>query len=141
MFQATRAAVAATSLLLFVSAAAADERSWVERSNDNAQIVLEVLAEFNPEGAGSLGVDGLDEAIVDYRPGVYERNRSASEAVLAELEKRLAAETEPRVRQDLEILVQAVSPRAFCATAASSISAPASAICGCGSATTPGSGR
>jgi hypothetical protein len=108
MFQATRAAVAATSLLLFVSAAAADERSWVERSNDNAQIVLEVLAEFNPEGAGSLGVDGLDEAIVDYRPGVYERNRSASEAVLAELEKRLAAETEPRVRQDLEILVQAV---------------------------------
>jgi hypothetical protein len=108
MFQATRAAVAATSLLLFVSAVAADERSWVERSNDNAQIVLEVLAEFNPEGAGSLGVDGLDEAIVDYRPGVYERNRSASEAVLAELEKRLAAETEPRVRQDLEILVQAV---------------------------------
>ncbi len=108
MIQAIRAATAATSLLLCVAAAAADERSWVERSNENAEVVLEVLAEFNPENAASLGVEGLDEAIVDYRPGVYERNRSASEAVLAELRKRLAAEQEPRVRQDLEILIQAV---------------------------------
>jgi hypothetical protein len=104
----TAAAIAASFLLLTLSAAVADERSWVERSNENAQIVLEVLAEFNPEGAGSLGVDGLDEAIIDYRPGLYERNRSASEAVLAELRDRLAEETEPRVRQDLEILIQAV---------------------------------
>jgi hypothetical protein len=108
MKQVILAAATATSFLLCTVAAAADEQGWVERSNENAQIVLEVLAEFNPEGAASLGVDGLDEAIVDYRPGVYERNRSASEAVLAELQKRLAAETEPRVRQDLEILVQAV---------------------------------
>ncbi len=104
----TRAAAAATCILLIVTAAAAEERSWVDRSNEHAQIVLEVLAEFNPEGAASLGVDGLDEAIIDYRPGVYERNRSASEAVLAELQERLAAESHPKVRQDLEILVQAV---------------------------------
>ncbi len=104
----TAAAVAASFLLMNVTTAAADERSWVDRSNENAQIVLEVLAEFNPEGAGSLGVDGLDEAIIDYRPGLYERNKSAAEAVLAELHERLAEETEPRVRQDLEILIQAV---------------------------------
>ena len=108
MTQVTAAAAAMTFLVLGVTAAAAEERSWVDRSNENAQIVLEVLAEFNPEGAASLGVDGLDEAIIDYRPGLYERNRSASEAVLAELRRRLAAETEPRVRQDLEILIQAV---------------------------------
>ena len=104
----TRAAVAATTFLLIATMTAAEERSWVDRSNEHAQIVLEVLAEFNPEGAASLGVDGLDEAIIDYRPGLYERNRSASEAVLAELRKRLAAENHPKVRQDLEILVQAV---------------------------------
>ena len=104
----TRAAVAATTFLLIATTTAAEERSWVDRSNEHAQIVLEVLAEFNPEGAASLGVDGLDEAIIDYRPGLYERNRSASEAVLAELRKRLAAENHPKVRQDLEILVQAV---------------------------------
>ena len=108
MTQVTAAAAAMIFLVLGVTAAAAEERSWVDRSNENAQIVLEVLAEFNPEGAASLGVDGLDEAIIDYRPGLYDRNRTASEAVLAELQRRLAAETEPRVRQDLEILIQAV---------------------------------
>ena len=105
----TRAAAAATGFLLIVNAAAAaEERSWVDASNEHAQIVLEVLAEFNPENAASLGVEGLDEAIIDYRPGLYERNRSASEAVLAELRDRLAAENHPKVRQDLEILIQAV---------------------------------
>jgi len=104
----TRAAAAAIFIVLSVPATAAEDPAWVERSNQNAQIVLEVLAEFNPEGAASLGIDGIDEAIIDYRPGRYERNRSANEAVLAELRKRRAAETEPRVRQDLEIMIQAV---------------------------------
>ncbi len=108
MSQVTRAALAAAFLFLPALAAAADEPGWVEKSNRNAQVVLEVLAEFNPEGAARLGVEGLDEAIVDFRPGVYERNRGASEAVLAELRDRLAAEKEPRVRQDLEILIQSV---------------------------------
>jgi hypothetical protein len=103
-----RVAAAATALLMVVTATATEERSWVDESNQHAQIVLEVLAEFNPEGAASLGVEGLDEAIIDYRPGLYERNRSASEAVLVELRKRLAAEDHPKVRQDLEILIQAV---------------------------------
>ncbi len=108
MTPTTRAALAATFLSLSAAPTAADEPGWVEKSNENAQIVLEVLAEFNPEGAASLGVDGLDEAIIDFRPGLYERNRSASEAVLSELHERLAAEKEHRVRQDLEILIQSV---------------------------------
>ncbi|MDH3586221.1 MAG: DUF885 domain-containing protein, partial [Gammaproteobacteria bacterium] len=66
------------------------------------------LAEFNPESAARFGVEGLDEGIIDYRPGLYERNSSASEAVLAELRERLAAEGHPKVRQDLEILIQSV---------------------------------
>jgi hypothetical protein len=108
MTQVIRAALAATFFILSAAAAATDEPDWVAKSNENAQVVLEVLAEFNPEGAARLGVDGLDEAIIDYRPGLYDRNRSASEAVLSELRERLAAEKEPRVRQDLEILIQAV---------------------------------
>jgi hypothetical protein len=108
MTLATRAAAAVVALLLLATTVAAEERSWVEKSNAHAQIVLEVLAEFNPESAASLGVEGLDEAIIDYRSGLYERNRSASEAVLAELRKRLGAESDPKVRQDLEILIQAV---------------------------------
>jgi len=108
MTQVIRAALAATLLMLSATAAAEAEPGWVERSNENAQIVLAVMAEFNPEGAASLGVDGLDEAIIDFRPGLYDRSRAASEAVLGELRERLAAEKEPRVRQDLEILIQSV---------------------------------
>ena len=46
-------------LALFVSAAHASDLSWVEKSNEHAQVVLDALAEFNPESAGSIGVDGL----------------------------------------------------------------------------------
>jgi hypothetical protein len=108
MTKLIRAAAAVTLLMFCTTAGAADAADWVERSNENAQIVLEVLAEFNPEGAASLGIDGIDEAIIDYRPGLFDRSRSANDAVLAELRKRLASETEPRVRQDLEIMIQAV---------------------------------
>ena len=45
---------------------------------------LELLAEFNPESAASTGVTGIDEDIVDFRPNLYERQRNAAEAVLAE---------------------------------------------------------
>jgi hypothetical protein len=95
--------------LLFAAwTAQAADTDWVATSNENAQQVLQLLAEFSPEGAGSIGVDGLDEDILDLKPGIYERGRKASEAVLAELQGRLADEPHPKVRQDLEILIEAV---------------------------------
>ena len=91
------------AILLGSSAATADT-DWVARSNEHAQIVLDVMASFNPEGAGRLGVDGLDEEILDLGPGVYERGLETSRGVLAELRKRHTAEREPKVRQDLAAL-------------------------------------
>ena len=84
------------------------DTSWVEKSNDHAQVVLEVLAKYSPEGAGSFGVDGLDEEIFDLGPRIYERAMADSAAILEELQGRLADESHPKVRQDLEILVQAI---------------------------------
>jgi uncharacterized protein (DUF885 family) len=98
-------------LLAAISASAgvmADETDWVARSDVNAQLVLELMAGFNPEQAASIGVDGLDEEILDLSAGVYERGIEKSRALLAELEKRAEAETHSKVRQDLGILVQAV---------------------------------
>lgn len=86
----------------------ADEASWIEKSNEHAQLVLDVFAEFSPEGAGSLGVDGLDEKILDLGPDIHERNLAASEEVLAELQRRLEKESDTRVRQDIEILSKAL---------------------------------
>ena len=96
------------AITLMIGTAAGEEPDWVEKSNEHAQIVLEVMSKFSPEGAGSLGIDGLDEQISDLGPGIYERSLDAIREVLAELRKREAAETHPKVKQDLGILVKAL---------------------------------
>ena len=78
----------------------AAQDDWVEKSNQHARIVLESVARFNPETAGSIGVDGLDEEILDLREGLYERGLADSERVLGELRIRHAEESHPAVRQD-----------------------------------------
>ena len=80
--------------------------SWVEKSDENAQIVLNALAKLSPEGAGRLGVDGLDEEIADLAPGINERSRQMSVQILDELQRRLESEGDLKVRQDLGILIK-----------------------------------
>jgi hypothetical protein len=96
------------AVTFMIGTAAGEEPDWVEKSNEHAQIVLEVMSKFSPEGAGSLGIDGLDEQISDLGPGIYERSLDATREVLSELRKREAAETHPKVKQDLGILVKAL---------------------------------
>jgi hypothetical protein len=79
-------------------------RAWVEKSDAHARVLIDVLSRFSPEGASQFGVEGLDEQVLDLAPGRQERIQAALAAALAELEKRLAAESDPLVRQDLEIL-------------------------------------
>ena len=103
--------LAQIALVVAISGAAsavAEEPSWVEKSNEHALLVLNVFAKFSPEGAGSLGVDGLDEQVMDLGPGIEERSNAESEKVLAELRRRLEKETDTKVRQDIGILSQAV---------------------------------
>jgi Bacterial protein of unknown function (DUF885) len=82
-------------------------KPWVAKSDQNAQILLDVIARQSPEGAGELGVDGLDEQITDLSPGFLERQYADTGKAVATLKERLAAETDPDVRQDLEILIAA----------------------------------
>ena len=100
------ALTAAVAILIATPAMAEDD--WVQKSNEHAQIVLEAVARFNPEAAGNIGVDGLDEEILDLREGLYEREIADSERVLEELRIRLAEESHPAVRQDLGILIKTV---------------------------------
>jgi uncharacterized protein (DUF885 family) len=94
------------ALCLLLGSAQAADMSWVEKSNEHAQVVLAAFAELSPEGAGNLGVDGLDEEITDLSPGIQERSRKIIGEALAELERRLADETDLKVRQDLGILIK-----------------------------------
>ena len=101
-----RAVSIATALCLLAGFAQADDKTWVEKSNEHAQLLLGVFAELAPEGAGSMGVDGLDENITDLNPGFEDRATETIEQALAELEARLADETDLKVRQDLGILIK-----------------------------------
>ena len=97
-----------TIVLLAFSAAASAQVDWIAASNDHSQLVLKLVAKYNPEAAAGIGVDGYDEAIVDLRENLYERSKADREALLVELKKRRANEKHPLVRQDLGILVKAV---------------------------------
>ncbi|HNP65771.1 MAG TPA: DUF885 domain-containing protein [Woeseiaceae bacterium] len=96
------------AIIAFAFAVPAAASDWVEKSNEHAQIVLDVLAKLSPEGAGQLGVDGLDEEISDLGPGIHERTQKLSRDLLTELQSRRTRETDSKVRQDLGILIQAV---------------------------------
>jgi hypothetical protein len=100
---------AALALLALALPLRADEKAPtpVERSNQNAQVLIEVFSRFAPEGAGRLGVNGLDEEIFDLKPGLTERVLKATGEAVGVLKQRLDAEKDPFVRQDLEILIAA----------------------------------
>ena len=94
-----------------VAFAAESDINWVTKSNGYSQPVLELRAKYDPEGAGRRGVDGYDEAILDLRPNVYERRREDTRTAVSELEKLLRSEPHPKVRQDLQILIQVLNDR------------------------------
>ncbi|HEX5706001.1 MAG TPA: DUF885 family protein, partial [Pyrinomonadaceae bacterium] len=81
--------------------------AWVARSNQNAQILLAVFARSSPENASLLGADGFDDQVADLSAAANERSKQATAEAITELKKRHAAESEPSVRQDLEILIKA----------------------------------
>ena len=95
-------ALGATALAVLLSAAAAAAaaagpaampaapKAWVTKSNANAELLLNVLAKYGPEGATQLGVDGYDEKILDLSRDQFEPSRKETLAVIGELEKRMA---------------------------------------------------
>lgn len=88
--------------------ATAQEKEWVTKSNEISQLVLAALSKYSPEGAGSLGIDGFDEAVTDLGPDIYERSMADLEALESDLISRLGKEKDPLVRQDIQILIKAV---------------------------------
>ncbi|MGE5048677.1 MAG: DUF885 domain-containing protein [Deltaproteobacteria bacterium] len=87
--------------------AAASSREWIARSNQNAQILLDVQAQYAPEFAARTGVSGIDDRISDFNPGHRERLREGIRKALAILQERQHGERDPEVSQDLAILVDA----------------------------------
>ncbi|MDH4107968.1 MAG: DUF885 domain-containing protein [Gammaproteobacteria bacterium] len=102
----TRRFVATAAGLLVLCAAQAD---WIEDSDRNAMLVLRAQAAFRPEGVARAGLDEFDADVIDLNAKVRERRDGKDRELLVELNKRLADETHPKVRQDLEILIQSIN--------------------------------
>src|SRR5216683_5361674 len=107
----TLARVLPAALLLVASCRHAPpepaQKSWIERSNENAQLLLDVQARFFPEGASRTGVAGIDDRIMDLTPGHRARVRQAVAETVAQLDARRKSEPDPLVAQDLAILIDA----------------------------------
>lgn len=82
--------------------AAAD---WVEKSNEYTLMRMKADAEFSPEMAASVGLEGYDAQIFDLALDVDERQRAALTAMIERLEKAQAKEENAKVRQDIQILI------------------------------------
>jgi uncharacterized protein (DUF885 family) len=109
LFACSHAAPAPAPAPALAAARAGTEtsRDWIARSNQNAQILLDVQAEYAPEFAARTGVSGIDERISDFTPGHRERQREGIRQALATLQEKQQGERDPEVSEDLAILVDA----------------------------------
>jgi uncharacterized protein (DUF885 family) len=93
-------------LLSFLPVVAfAQTPAWVAKSNQNAQLLIDINARYSPENAGASGAIGLDDKVTVVTPDMPERIRADMRAAGKELQSRLAVEQDPLVRQDLQILI------------------------------------
>ena len=103
--------IAGLVVFAVASASAADQAEWITKSNLNAQVLLDATAKVAPEFAGRIGLRGFDEQIADFTAGNDERTRALTTAARDELVKRALIETDPRVQQDLDILIKSANDR------------------------------
>ncbi len=102
---------AVSGVLCFSLAAPAADGSWIESSDRNSAIVIEMQGAFHPEFASGLGIDRFDTAVIDLAPENAKRYDAAAGRVLELLSARRKTESDPKVRQDLDILIDAVESR------------------------------
>ncbi|HET7809173.1 MAG TPA: DUF885 domain-containing protein [Steroidobacteraceae bacterium] len=81
--------------------------AWVAKSNEYTQILVAAQAPLQPEQASFFGVPGFDDRVVDFGAGFQQRFRDAIARARAEVVARAATETDPNVKQDIAILLQA----------------------------------
>lgn len=99
---------AAALALVPASALAQDPPAWIERSNEYTMRLLEMEAQFSPESASQTGLERYDGLAMDIGPNVSERYLAAARGVLAQFEAAHAAETDPLLKQDLQVLIDSV---------------------------------
>lgn len=81
---------------------------WVEKSNAYTLQLLEMQAEFAPEGAAQTGLEQFDGLAMDLGPDLANRFIARSEAMQAKFRDAMAKEADPMLKQDLQILIDSL---------------------------------
>ncbi|MDK2125582.1 DUF885 domain-containing protein [Parachitinimonas caeni] len=97
------------ALLTLPGLALAASPAWVERSNALAAPVMNDQARFYPEAASQAGREEFDTATADFGPRLYERKQEANRQRLDWLKTQRTKETDPKVLQDLDIMIERIS--------------------------------
>ncbi len=85
-----------------------DDGVWIRRSDQLAAPVVELYALAAPETTSSLGLAQADTRTTDLRPGWRDRAREAAFRATESLLAADSAETHPRVREDIAIMLRSV---------------------------------
>lgn len=87
---------------------AQEQADWIERSNEHTMELLQAEAEFSPENASQTGLEQYDGQAMDLGPNLSERYIAAMQAKLADFQAAQARESDPLVKQDLQILIDSI---------------------------------
>jgi hypothetical protein len=93
------------AFVLASSNAFAAPPAWVARSDAYTQPVLKDTGKYHPEESTQLGDESFDTMVADFKPRDYERELADTEKRLLELRRQRAGEKDPKVAQDLDILI------------------------------------
>lgn len=99
----------ASLLVIFALPTHADEQDWVGTSNAYAQKVLAMRAEFQPEVASMYGLMEYDNQVMELGEKSEKRQLNAAKAMTRTLTIALSKETDLRVKQDIEILLESLA--------------------------------
>lgn len=94
--------------LVLLLPAATVHADWIEASDAITLNVLREQARFSPERVSALGLSDFDAEIFDARANVHRRQLESNEGLIADLTGKLAKEQQPKVRQDIQILMTAL---------------------------------
>lgn len=81
---------------------------WVQRSNRYAERLIDIQKKHNPEGASSQGLAEFDTQISRPTQNDHEETIRELKAVLSDFQSSLRTESDPFVKQDLEIMIHRV---------------------------------
>ena len=87
------------------TAGADSDKSWIAKSNDYANLLIEIEKKHSPESASADGLKQYDEliSVQSHEDDVAENNERR--AALEKLKAALAKEQDKYVKQDLEIMI------------------------------------